>query len=524
MKMQWNRWALVVTICAAGWMSAGCPAQGVVCSANMSACGEQCRDLQSDARSCGACNVRCQDGEVCQAGACVCPSDTGVTSCAGACVVLQSDPGHCGACANACRAIEACEQGVCVSDCGEGFTQCGASCVALATDARHCGACESGCEQAQRCVDGQCTYPVVAACFTHGQLVGVDPRSGVQSPRQPLGSGPQSLAASRGVLLCADGLDQQLYQANQKTLGQLDRTAAIGAQANHVVVDGDHVYVVNSGDGTLQILAIGGQSPTGLELTSVGQVQLGQNSWPQVMTKVGERVYVTLYGGFDVDTIPAGQKVAVIDVSDKAAPQQLHTWDLSTLNLRTFEPSSTSVPRPQGITHLDGTLYVALNNLTPFYAIAGPAYVATIALADGAMGAIELPESCLEANWILPFEDRLVVSCGGRAVYDPSTWALVSVEATGLGLVHPTDGTVQTLSLQCPEQAQGCPVARAGRFAISGKEVFVADQNAGRLFVVGLEQGQLVPRRTPAAGEPLVVCPTDPLTGYSNVADVLGMP
>jgi hypothetical protein len=58
----------------------------------------------------------------------------------------------------------------------------------------------------------------------------------------------------------------------------------------------------------------------------------------------------------------------------------------------------------------------------------------------------------------------------------------------------------------------------AGRFAVAGGAVYLGDTNAGRIFVVKVEDGRLVERRV------LDACPVDPRRPVSNAIDVTALP
>ncbi len=499
----------------------GCPHQGVVCSEGMSACGEICMDLQSSPQSCGACGVSCEVGQICQEGACACAP--GAEVCDGACVVTASNPQHCGACGNVCGDNEVCEAGACKVSCSApGLTQCGQSCVALSTDEANCGACGTVCEQGLSCHEGKCGWDLVAACFTTGQVVGLQAETFVKGPLKSLGTGPQALATWDGVLLSVDGLDQKLYQASLPGLQKLDHEATLGSAANHIVIEKPYAYVVNAISNTLQILQA--SDAAGLSFTTVGELSFGANSSPQVAAKVGNKLYVTLLGGYgSADAAAAGQKVVEVDVTDPANPTRGVEFDLTTLQLRTFQPDAEHFPRPAGIVAKDGALYVALNHADSFFTVAGPAYVAVIPLDGGAMRAVELPEEkCLNAIWIAAHGDQVIVSCMGRATYDPNTYALSSVEASGLALVK-ADDTATAVSLGCPSTDASCAPALVGRFGIRGNDVIVGEQNGGRIFVVGVDTGALVEKRTLTGGNAIDVCPAG-MFGSANVSDVLSIP
>lgn len=501
----------------------GCPTQGVVCGEGMSACGEVCVDLQSSPQSCGACGVSCGDGQICQEGACACAP--GAALCDGACVVTATNPDHCGACGNACGESEVCDDGLCKVSCSAPTTQCGQSCVALDSDAANCGACFNACEQGQSCNGGKCGWDFVAACFTNGQVVGLQAGTFVKGEVKPLGTGPQSLAAHGDVVFSVDGIDSKLYQASASTLDKLSSEAGIGQFANHVLVDGNHTFVVNSGAGTLQILRASGEADpaAGVALETVGEFPFGDNAFPQVAAKVGDKVYVTLLGGFGAEEALPGQKVVELDVSNPAMPTKGREFDLTGLELRAFSAETQNFPRPQGIAAKGDVLYVALNNSDAFYGLAGPGYVAVIPLGDGEMKAIELPEDkCLNATWIAAQGDQIVVGCAGRAAYDPNTFQLLSVDATGVALIE-QDQVAGAVSFKCADGDSTCAPPMVGRFSIKGDDILVGDQNAGRIFVVGIAPGTLTEKRGPLDGTALNVCPVGP-AGFSNVADILALP
>ena len=80
----------------------------------------------------------------------------------------------------------------------------------------------------------------------------------------------------------------------------------------------------------------------------------------------------------------------------------------------------------------------------------------------------------------------------------------------------------QAVSFTCADGDTSCAPAQTGRFGIKGEDLVIADQNAGRLFVVGFHPGTLIAKRTPYGGTALNVCPVGP-AGFSNVADILAL-
>ncbi len=154
--------------CACGTLSPCAP--GTQCLLDEAAGAFRCVDLQRDADNCGAPGNRCEDGEECQMGRCVCAGagracGAGEACCDGACVDINSDSSHCGGCGNSCGANgPICVGGAC--RCGEraacrppttgiipdlGESCCEGACVEN-TDA-DCG-CGDVCEGDERCLIG----------------------------------------------------------------------------------------------------------------------------------------------------------------------------------------------------------------------------------------------------------------------------------------------------------------------------------------------------------------------------------
>ncbi len=117
-------------------------------------CGAQCADLQTDASNCGACGNACATGASCEEGVCVCDV-AGETDCGTGCYDLQTDEDNCGACGNFCPASATCVDGVC--DCGNGQIGCSGVCYDLSITTNHCGACGNACLSGATCVDSACT-------------------------------------------------------------------------------------------------------------------------------------------------------------------------------------------------------------------------------------------------------------------------------------------------------------------------------------------------------------------------------
>lgn len=519
-------------LCAGG--TCGCPAGLTVCS-------NQCVSTVNDAQNCGTCGHACASGEVCDQSTCTLSCTAPAVACGSSCATLASDRLNCGTCGHACGAAQSCVASACV--CPAGQTLCGPDCVDLTSAAAHCGACDVACQSGQSCRSGRCTYDVVAACSSSGQVVGVQAGSEVRGPREPLGTGPAALAAYDDALLAADGLDRRLYQANLRgpanLLAGYQAYNRIGAVANQVLVDKPYVYVVNAETGTLQVLQQGvvpdagagsldAGLPGGLVLATVAELNLGANTYPEGMAKVGAALWIPLYGGYTPTTATAGQKVVRVSVANPLSPTVTDTVDLATLDLHAF-PGATPLPRPAAIAVHQGMVYVALNNLDATYTVAGPGLLARIDPTTKQASVVNLGATrCLDPQWLASDGQHLVVSCMGRATYDVN-YALVGTELSGLVLVAndaPVANWAPAACAALPDGGAGCPATLPGRFALAGGRVYLGDQNGGRVYVLDVSATGFGERRGYAgdAGVPVAACPVDAVTGYGNVSDVLAVP
>jgi len=122
--------------------------------------------------TCGACDVACDTGDLCSAGACTndCPAMT--RRCGGSCVDVSSSRLHCGACGAVCpmppSGTSVCVGGMCaIGACSGSWADCNMDpsdgCeTGLLGDPRHCGSCENSCASG-RCSAGTCA-PMTALC------------------------------------------------------------------------------------------------------------------------------------------------------------------------------------------------------------------------------------------------------------------------------------------------------------------------------------------------------------------------
>jgi hypothetical protein len=327
-----------------------------------------------------------------------------------------------------------------------------------------------------------------------------------------------------GVLLAADGIDRRLYQAaavrGATTLREVPgRAIMTGSVPNQLLVDGDLVYLVNAASGTLQVIARGPpDGDAGLALSTVNELVLGPNTYPEGLVKVGTSLWVPLYGGVGAASAALGQRVVEVDITEPRNPRVIHEVSLTGIDLKPFD-GGAPVARPWAITALDGDVFVALNNLDPVdYRPLGPGLVARINPLTRALRVLDLGASCLNPQWVAPLGGLLAVTCGGRASFDMQTFRLLAIEGAG-AVVIDVDGRRlaqwQPEPVRCADAAS-CPLFLPGRFAVVGQSLFVADQNAGQVAVLDASDAGLTLRRAL-----LPMCPLDSVTGIANVSDVL---
>ncbi|WP_437953693.1 cadherin-like beta sandwich domain-containing protein [Sorangium sp. So ce296] len=146
-----------------GDTSGGAP----LCGTGQTLCGDVCVDLATDAAHCGACDVSCEEGELCDgAGECAVSCQRGLVACDGTCIDPDTDREHCGASGDCtgsdagvtCAAGEICSgAGRCELSCQSGLVACGGTCIDPDTDRDHCGASGdcTGSDAGVACADGE---------------------------------------------------------------------------------------------------------------------------------------------------------------------------------------------------------------------------------------------------------------------------------------------------------------------------------------------------------------------------------
>jgi hypothetical protein len=533
------------------------------CMGGTTECNVTCVYLSMDPANCGACGNACQPRAICvpptdggNQGACQCPA--GLNVCDGTCSDPTTDPNNCGGCAGAggtaCAPGQVCAptdagSGACQTTCGTAV-ECNGSCITLSTDPNNCGTCGNVCPQGYGChatpngtVPGTCLPDAVVLCNA-GSVSPIrdSPVQPVAGPGAPAGSFPGGLGIlGDGLLVAAEG--SLLELALEDFTKVSPEAPLLGGGPDFLEVDtrsdaGSWVYVVDGAVNTLTVLTgppaasaqvllpDGGVQALGLSLD--GGYIFGPSTVPEPYARVGNEIFVPLYGSSPPEQI-AGGTVVRLDVSNPSVPLLVGTYDLNGVVLQSFDGGPT-IPRPSQALFHGSSVYVVLNNLDVDYAAAGPSVLVKIDPTqppDGGMGGISDvvtldPSVCLDAVSMAENSGRLLVSCFGQAQFDMD-FNTVAVDRSAVLSLDVNDILLSSWSPQCPDAGTGCVPPIASALAVVNGRVYVGDASSGRVFVVGVDaQGLLTQLVGYGAdgGVPLQPCPS----GLSTVSDILRVP
>lgn len=564
--------ALLAALVAVGFVTGvglpGClQTSALVCTGGTTECNVTCVYLSADPANCGGCGLACQPRAVCvapadggQLGDCQCPAST--VLCEGTCSNISTDPNNCGGCADdggaICSSGQVCAPndaggGTCQLTCGTAV-ECNGSCVTLSTDPDNCGGCGNVCAQGYSChptpqgsAPGTCLPDAVVACIANSATVAPifdSPLQPVVGPGVPGGSVPGGLGIlGDGLLIGAEGALGEHALENLALVAP--EAPSLGLGPDFVEVDtrsdaGSWVYVVDGNGNTLTVLTgpptslaqvrlpDGGVQGLGLALD--GGYAFGANTVPEPYARVGNEVFVPLYGGFPpTQATTDGGTLVRLDVSNPSVPVLVGTYDLNNLALQTFD-GGPSIPRPSQALFHNGRVYVVLNNLDANYNAAGPSVLVKIDPTqppDGGQGGIAQVVTldagvCLDAVAMAENGAGLLVSCFGQAQFD-SSFKTVAVDRSGVLSLDLNDTLLSSYSPQCPDAGAACTPPIAGSLAVVKGRAYVGDQSSGRVFVVAIgAQGQLTELvgYGPDGGVPLQACPA----GVSSVSDIIRVP
>lgn len=131
----------------------------------LTACGDECVNLNDDEQNCNTCDASCRNTETCNSGSCECAYGSTYCAASGACVPLGSDEQNCGTCGKQCNPTEACTSGSCGCPVyGQLYCAASGACIDTLSDEQHCGGCTTKCRPTEVCSSGTC------ACSGYSEL------------------------------------------------------------------------------------------------------------------------------------------------------------------------------------------------------------------------------------------------------------------------------------------------------------------------------------------------------------------
>ena len=503
------RVALAALLVAAAAVLPACLSSSELqCMSGTVRCGDTCVAIQTDSSNCGSCGSACSGGNVCVAGACVCPVGQGL--CNGVCTAVANDPNNCGACGVECGQDQACNQGVC-----------------------------------QDCSSGGCRTAVLAGCIASmggGFLQRIQDAPGgllLEAPANPpVATFPDALGLLGTALLYADHDSSTLLEIPVGALGSAsnERPSLVGnttgskAGTSQLYVEsvdaGSRIYAMATNVNALLIFE--GPSPAqagqlldagsgALGLRSLGGAAFDPGTVPEPFGKIGNDVFVPLY---------VTGKVLRVDVSNPANAVVKDTYDLQPLVAALpgggLTPDGGSFePRPTMAIARNGNVYVAANVLRFFEDFSGsdygPPLVVRIDPSKTGQAALSAVQglgadagTCQNIEWLssLPLGTGgvpMLVSCAGARTYD-TDFNVTSVQNTALLLLNGTD---QQIAAWVPSNGPGQPPPSVGRAVSQNTTVYVADETASRLYVLDFGTNSFVERVGYVdGGTPPQVCPS----------------
>lgn len=442
------------------------------------------------------------------------------------CANLDSDPQHCGGCNHACGAGQTCVKGAC--SCPPGTLRC----VENGTTAFLCVAASSNLRQSL--VNYACESPVFAACFNTGELVSLNDNLVPQSASTQIGSGPQSIGFADGRLLVADRTDNALYRLGTQSESSKEAGGdRLDKAANQLIVQGNAVYIISSGDNVVQVIDLTKTAPTQIDgsrtdfeiATTPPGATNAKNTAPWLGAFAGGKLYVTLRGNCSEPADTSGNRLLEVDVTKPGRVTRELVFQAADYTKDAAATANSS--RPSGVAAVGTKLFVAIGNLTPdCTAPAGPGYLAVVDTAADPLAshATKLPDECRNPGFVLASADRVYVTCvGANGVSTPQA-ALVVLDPA-------TEKVLKTTTFkQCDKAAEttgpnACKPPVPGRMTLHRDRLIIADTNAGRLLVTdldgnvaaGFENGvDICPLQCPG-GKTTEVC-------YQSTSDVFSLP
>ncbi|HVP60089.1 MAG TPA: hypothetical protein VMT11_06000 [Myxococcaceae bacterium] len=482
----------------------------VECVSGTVRCGDTCVATQTDNNNCGACGAACSGGNVCVAGACVCPKGQAV--CNGLCSNVALDSNNCGSCGLKCGPSQGCSAGVC-----------------------------------QDCSSDGCRTAVLAGCIASsggGYLQRIQDAPGgllLEAPANPsVATFPDALGLLGTVLLYADHDSSTLLEipigslssASAERLSLVGSTTGSKAGTTQVYAEptdaGTRIYAMGSNVNALrifdgpaaalagQLLDAGSGAVGALGLKDLGGAAFDPGSFPEAFGKIGSDVFVPLN---------ATGKVLRVDVSNPANAVVKDTYDLQPLVAAApggglAPDAGPFLPSPTQAIARNGYVYVAANVLRSYADFSGADYGPPLVVridptktGQAALSAVAGlgadAGTCQNVEWLasLPLGTAatpMLVSCAGARTYD-STFNVTSVQHTALLLLNGTD---QQVAAWVPSNGPGQRPPSVGRAVTQNTTVYVADETASRLYVLDYGTNSFVERVGYVdGGTPPQICP-----------------
>lgn len=418
--------------------SAGCSVAG------QKLCGTTCVDPQSDNANCGECGAKCDSGQRCSKGSCVCDK----TSCPGGCCMgtfcIDPDAQSGAACGKPgtacldCPSQSTCVAGDCV--CDDKYTMCPGTntCSDLQNDKDHCGTC------AQSCADGCAT----GRCFTRLASLATSPTD-----------------------MAVNATHVYFTMQNEGTVSRVSRSggavqvlASLQPYPMRIALDGNNVYWLTTGTGN------GGTNLDGsvmkLPLTGGSAVALAtMEPYPQALTVDASHVYWTnalgpglAAGSVMKVPIAGGSKVELVSTGDYTSPRGIAVDATAVywINMgeAAFPGSIMKVPLAGGTAAKLATVIfpveLALNGGTLYFTCwETNAGVEKLSTAGGSP----------EVVWSKPVDQS----------------ARIAADASSLYLAHGSTGQSALLKIDLGTGASSTVVPMAFAIALDDKNIFWAD-------------------------------------------------
>jgi len=390
--------------------------------------------------------------------------------------------------------------------CMPGAALCGGECRLVERDNNHCGACNVACADNQQCAGGACysceaESHLYAACLLTGHVAVLSSKTQSRMALELVGDKPQALTGMGEVLLCADDGAQRLLRLNAQTLKPVGEAVPTGETPIHISAHGPHVYVVNAGSNTLQVVETRGK-PTGSWETR-DELSFGPNTSPQAFASSGAHGFVPLYGNLLTGETTPGQRLVRVDFSLPFGPVRSGEADFSGLDLQSY-PGKSALPLPYDVVSHQGAMYVALNNLDKSYQPAGPGAIARVSVEDASVSLLFLGDNCQNVTSLASNGRFLVASCAGNFGMTPGIAGLALLEGDEV------------------KSLWNAPAAFSpGSLAFACNSLWVGNANGGEVYLFSVEGGslQLLRGEGGSEGGPMEACPPAP-SGFSVVQDV----